>query len=57
MTELNALNAPTATFIATQVSRDTVRDNNMSCDNLVAASGPKGIRGQPWVAMGTYDTS
>ena len=57
MTELNALNAPTATFIAAQVSRATVRDNNMSCDNLVAASGPEGIRGQPWVAMGTYDTS
>ena len=58
MSELDALPAPTAIFIASQVSRATVRDNNKPCDNLMAASGPKGgIRGQPWVAMGAYDTS
>lgn len=55
----DALNSPTATFVATLESRATVSDNNViSRDNFTAASRPKEcIRGQPWVAMGTYDTS
>lgn len=55
MFELDALPAPIATFVATQMSQDVVRDNNMSLLNAASkASGEP--RGQPFL-QGFYDTS
>lgn len=55
MSELDALPAPTATFVAAQVSQDVVRDNNVLLLNAASkASGEP--RGQPFL-QGFYDTS